>query len=84
VAAAAKDFAIETVSAGDEVTVGAFTLRFFGGRHAVIHSSIPIVDNVGVLVNDTLYYAGDSFTIPDGVDVQVLAAPAGAPWMKLA
>ncbi|WP_158863593.1 MBL fold metallo-hydrolase [Leifsonia sp. AG29] len=84
VAAAAEGFDVEVVHAGDTVEVGEFTLRFFGGRHAVIHSSIPVVDNVGVLVNDTLYYAGDSFAIPEGVEVDVLAAPAGGPWMKVA
>lgn len=84
VAAAATGFTIESVAAGDELTVGAFTLRFFGGRHAVIHSSIPVIDNLGVLINGSLYYAGDSFTAPDGVAVDTLAAPAGAPWMKLA
>lgn len=84
VAEAASDFAVETVAAGDEVEVGRFRLRFFGGEHAVIHPSIPVVDNVGVLVNDALYYAGDSFTVPEGVAVEVLAAPAGAPWMKIA
>ena len=83
VAKAAADFPIETVAAGDTVTVGAFTLRFFGGTHAVIHSSIPVIDNVGVLVNDRLYYPGDSFAIPEGVDVTVLATPAGAPWLKI-
>lgn len=83
VAAAAPDFAIEVVNAGDAIEVGPFALRFFGGRHAVIHSSIPVVDNVGVLVNDELYYAGDSYSIPDGVDVGTLAVPAGAPWLKI-
>ncbi|KQQ94995.1 MBL fold metallo-hydrolase [Leifsonia sp. Leaf325] len=83
VVAAASDFAVELVAAGDTVEVGAFTLRFFGEKHAVIHSSIPVIDNVGVLVNDTLYYAGDSFIIPEGVAVDTLAAPAGAPWMKV-
>ena len=39
--------------------------------------------NIGVLVNDSLYYAGDSFEVPEGVDVQVLAVPAAAPWMKI-
>jgi L-ascorbate metabolism protein UlaG (beta-lactamase superfamily) len=58
-------------------------VRFFGGTHAQIHPSIPIIDNVGVLVNDALFYGGDSFQLPDGVSVQVLAAPAAAPWMKL-
>ncbi|MFF2051463.1 MBL fold metallo-hydrolase [Leifsonia sp. NPDC058194] len=84
VARAAADFDVTVVHAGDTVEAGPFTLRFFGGVHAVIHSSIPTVDNLGVLINDELYYAGDSFTIPEGVEVDVLAAPAGAPWMKVA
>jgi len=83
VAAAASGFAFEIVEAGDEVSVGPFRLRFFGGRHAEIHRSIPIIDNLGVLVNDALYYGGDSFTVPQEVAVDVLAAPAGAPWMKI-
>jgi L-ascorbate metabolism protein UlaG (beta-lactamase superfamily) len=84
VAKAAEGFPVETVSAGDEVTVGPFTLRFFGSEHAVIHRSIPVIDNVGVLINDRLYYPGDSFTIPEGVEVDTLAVPAGAPWLKIA
>jgi L-ascorbate metabolism protein UlaG (beta-lactamase superfamily) len=84
VARAAADFDVTVVRAGDTVEAGPFTLRFFGGVHAVIHSSIPTVDNLGVLINDELYYAGDSFTIPEGVEVDMLAAPAGAPWMKVA
>lgn len=83
VAAAAADYEITAVSAGDTVTAGRFTLRFFGGEHAVIHSSIPLVQNVGVLINDELYYPGDSYAVPEGVDVDTLAAPLGAPWLKI-
>lgn len=83
VAAAATGFPVEVVSPGDTVEVEPFTLRFFGGKHAVIHSSIPVIDNVGVLVDDTFYYAGDSYAVPEGVDVTVLAAPLGAPWLKI-
>lgn len=74
--------AMTVVHAGDAVEAGSFRLRFFGGTHNEIHSSIPLVDNVGVLVNDRLYYAGDSYAVPD-VEVEVLAAPAGAPWLKI-
>ncbi|TDW31179.1 MBL fold metallo-hydrolase [Cryobacterium psychrophilum] len=74
---------ITVVRDGDTVTAGPFTLRFFGQTHAVIHESIPVVDNVGVLVNEELYYAGDSFTIPTDVQVGTLAVPAGAPWLKI-
>ncbi|GAB3036350.1 MBL fold metallo-hydrolase [Parafrigoribacterium mesophilum] len=83
VAAEASGFDVTVVKDGDVIDVGPFTLRFFGEKHAVIHSSIPVVDNVGVLVNGQLYYAGDSFTIPEGVAVDTVAVPAGAPWMKI-
>ena len=82
VAAAASDFSVETVQDGDSRVVGAFTLRFFGKKHAVIHESIPVIDNVGVLVNDRVYYAGDSFTVPP-VEVDTLAVPIGASWLKV-
>ena len=79
VAAAATDFEITVVHPGDTVEVEPFALRFFGGRHAVIHESIPVVDNVGVLVNDDFYYPGDSYAEP-GRPVKLLAAPVGAPY----
>lgn len=77
------EFDMNVVHPGETHYAGPFVLKFFGGRHAVIHSSIPVVDNVGVLVNERLYYPGDSFTVPDGVKVETLAAPAGAPWLKI-
>jgi L-ascorbate metabolism protein UlaG (beta-lactamase superfamily) len=82
VADAAADFEVEVVAAGDVVEIGSFKLEFFGGRHAVIHESIPVIDNVGVLINDELYYGGDSYTVPE-VEVGTLAAPIGAPWLKV-
>lgn len=83
-AAAQHGITVEAVHPGESVTVGQFELRFFGGRHAIIHSSIPQIDNVGVLVNERFYYAGDSFSAPEGIDVDLLAAPSAAPWMRLA
>ena len=83
VAAAAEGYDITVVAPGDAVNAGTFDLRFFGGEHAVIHSSLPTVENVGVLVNDELYYPGDSYAVPEGVQVSTLAAPMGAPWLKV-
>lgn len=82
VVAAAKEFDVTPVADGDELSVGGFTLQFFGRDHAVIHSSIPIINNVGVLVDGTLYYPGDSYTVPP-VTVELLAVPAGGPWVKI-
>ena len=83
VAAAASEFTVETAAPGDDITVGGFSLQFFGGKHAEIHSSLPIIDNLGVLVDDDLYYPGDSYAVPEGVEVNTLAAPSGAPWLKI-
>ncbi len=67
---------------GDTVDIGPFTLEFFGGKHAIIHETIPIIDNVAILINNTVYYPGDSFTLPNK-PVDVLALPVGAPWLKM-
>ena len=83
VAKAAGGYDITIVKPGDTVEVEPFTLKFFGGQHAAIHDTIPLIDNVGVLVNDALYYPGDSYAVPKGVEVKLLAAPLGAPWLKI-
>ncbi len=83
VAKAAPGYDITIVHPGDTVTVEPFTLRFFGGKHNLIHESIPIIDNVGVLVNEEFYHPGDSYSVPKGVKVRMLAAPLGGPWLKI-
>lgn len=72
----------QTVHGGDTVHLESFQLRFFGDTHATIHESIPIIANVGVLINDTVFYPGDNFTTP-GVEVDTLALPVAAPWLKI-
>lgn len=81
VAAAATGIAVEQVAAGDEREAGGFALTFTGGEHAQVHESIPIVDNVGVVVDSLLYYPGDSFDLPS-TEVAVLAVPSSGPWLK--
>ncbi|MDQ1128358.1 MBL fold metallo-hydrolase [Microbacterium sp. SORGH_AS_0888] len=83
VAQAAAGYDIRVVSPGDVVEAEPFRLEFFGGRHSVIHESIPVVDNVGVLVDDAFYYPGDSYAVPHGREIELLAAPVGAPWLKI-
>ena len=81
-AAAASGITVEVVHGGDTIEVDPFTLRFFGEKHNVIHSSIPVIDNVGVLIDGEFFYGGDSYTVPD-VEVELMAAPVGAPWLKI-
>jgi L-ascorbate metabolism protein UlaG (beta-lactamase superfamily) len=68
---------------GEKITVGNFTLEFFGSRHASIIDGIVPCKNFGVIVNDVLVYPGDSFEIPP-LRPQILAVPASAPWLKIA
>jgi L-ascorbate metabolism protein UlaG (beta-lactamase superfamily) len=77
----------KAVHVGDEFTVGHLTVRGVGGRHAVIHPEIPVIDNISYLVGDgshaaRLMHPGDALFTP-GEPVDVLATPAAAPWMKI-
>jgi L-ascorbate metabolism protein UlaG (beta-lactamase superfamily) len=74
--------AVEVVHDGDELDAGGVAVRVCGRDHAVIHADIPVVPNVGYLVGGRLFHPGDAFT-PPGEPVEVLAVPAGAPWLKV-
>lgn len=72
---------------GDQIGIGSLTARFTGGRHAVIHPEIPVIDNVAYVLGTAeqpgqFMHPGDSFYIPFE-QVDVLALPSAAPWMKL-
>ena len=73
----------QSVSVGKTIQAGPFSLRFTGGTHAAIHPDYPVPTNLGVVVDDgELYYPGDSYDLP-GCEVETLAVPASAPWMKM-
>jgi L-ascorbate metabolism protein UlaG (beta-lactamase superfamily) len=71
----------QVVDDGDVLDLGV-PIGVYGREHAIIHPDLPNVPNVGYLVADRFFYAGDAFTVPDA-PVEVLAVPVGAPWMKL-
>lgn len=78
----------QALQVGDEVSLGELTIRAVGGHHAVIHPDIPVIDNVSYLVGDAehparLMHPGDALFVPNE-PVDVLAAPATAPWMSIA
>ncbi|CAN5154745.1 MBL fold hydrolase [soil metagenome] len=77
----------QAVNVGDELSVGELTVRGVGGRHAVIHPELPVIDNISYLIGDgehpaKLMHPGDALFVPDE-PVDVLATPAAAPWMKI-
>ena len=75
---------ITIVKPGDHVDAG-LPVTVFGELHAVIHPELRRVDNSGYLItagDQTLFHPGDSLALPE-VKVDILCAPASAPWMKV-
>lgn len=72
---------------GETVRIGSVTARGTGGRHAVIHPELPVVDNISYILDTdetpgAFCHPGDALYIPfERIDV--LAVPAAAPWLKI-
>jgi len=73
---------VTAVGAGESFDAGGFGIRTFGGQHALIHSSIPVIANVAFSVEDVIYHPGDSYTVPT-VPVDVALIPVHAPWARV-
>lgn len=77
----------QAVRPGTVLGIGDVKVTAGGGRHAVIHPEIPVIDNtvfmIGTEENPAQFcHPGDSLFVPS-VPVDVLAIPATAPWMKI-
>jgi len=75
--------AAHTVASGDSFDAAGFGVKAYGGLHAMVHSEITRVPNLGFLVDDSLYHPGDSFDVPEGAHVDTLFVPVSGPWLKL-
>ncbi|MDM7831161.1 MBL fold metallo-hydrolase [Cellulomonas edaphi] len=75
--------ALHEVAGGDHITAGGFEVDVVGEWHARIHPDVPLVPNVGYLVERVLH-PGDSVVAvePDAVDVLML--PLAGPWLSSA
>ncbi|ROP61160.1 MBL fold metallo-hydrolase [Curtobacterium sp. ZW137] len=76
------DGRVTTVAPGDTFEAAGFAVQVVGGDHAVIHADIPLMSNVGYVVDGAVYHPGDSYFVPD-VAVETLLAPTSGPWAKL-
>jgi L-ascorbate metabolism protein UlaG (beta-lactamase superfamily) len=71
-----------SVAAGDELTLASFAITVHGSEHQVIHPDIPVIPNVGYLIDGSVYHPGDAYYVPE-VPVPVLLLPTSGPWMKV-
>lgn len=82
--------AVTVVSPGERFTAAGFSVRVYGGLHAVIHPDLPRVPNLAFLIEpsgegEAIYHPGDSFDVPTDPEVEIgtLFVPVAGPWMKM-
>ncbi|GAA1266833.1 MBL fold metallo-hydrolase [Sphaerisporangium rubeum] len=74
---------VNVVGEGDSFTAAGFDVGVAGRQHARIAFDMPVVPNIGFLVDGELFHPGDAFTVP-GVPVGTLLTPTSGPWLKAA
>jgi L-ascorbate metabolism protein UlaG (beta-lactamase superfamily) len=72
----------QAIVSGETVDAGGIKLHFVGGNHEPIDSSIPTPVNIGIIIDDTLYYPGDSYFVPEQ-PIHHLLLPISAPWLTI-
>lgn len=70
------------IADGETVVVKGVGIESSGSEHACIHHDLPVVQNTGFYIDETLFYPGDSFYNPNK-KIAILALPVAGPWMKL-
>ncbi len=74
---------LAAVGPDEQFSAGGFAVHAFGGQHALIHSSVPMVANLGYLVDGAVYHPGDAYVVPTTA-VEYLLVPLNAPWARIA
>jgi L-ascorbate metabolism protein UlaG (beta-lactamase superfamily) len=68
---------------GREVTtIGDLTLKAYDGEHVEIVGEFGLVQNTGYLVDESFFFPGDAYTIPEE-KIDILALPVAGPWCKV-
>lgn len=74
--------AYTAIADGETIVVKGVAIESSGSAHVCIHHDLPAVQNTGFLIDNALFYLGDSFHDPQK-SVKILALPVAGPWMKL-
>jgi L-ascorbate metabolism protein UlaG (beta-lactamase superfamily) len=72
---------VHAVGDGDAFCAVGFEIHVHGQQHAPVHPDLPVVANVGFMVDGKVFHPGDAFTIPQE-KVPTLLLPISAPWLK--
>ena len=72
----------QAVTVGETVDAGGISLQFVGGTHEPIDVTVTTPVNIGVIIENHLYYPGDSYFAPDQ-PIKELLLPISAPWLTI-
>jgi L-ascorbate metabolism protein UlaG (beta-lactamase superfamily) len=75
---------------GDAIDLLGVHIEAYGKDHAILHSSLPLMSNIGFLIEEKMspsvshafFFPGDALTAIDK-RIDVLALPIVGPWMKI-
>ena len=75
---------------GNTIEMKGVHIEAYGKDHAILHSSLPLMSNVGFFIQEgnktetgkRLFFPGDAFTNPLK-EIDILALPVAGPWMKI-
>ena len=77
-----ENIAFSVVEDGQNSDAKGVLIEGYGKNHALMHSSIPPIQNTGYFIGNRLFYPGDALTNPEK-EIEILALPIAGPWMKL-
>lgn len=72
----------ELVDDGKSFNFKGLAIEGFGKDHEPIYNEVGLVENTAYLIDNFLFYPGDSFYNPNR-QINTLALPVAGPWMKL-
>lgn len=79
------EVSVEVNQPGQTVTIGDLTITPVGEQHAFIHPYVPLISNVGLVLEAEgvrLFHPGDALDAEAG-PVDYLAVPINAPWAAI-
>jgi L-ascorbate metabolism protein UlaG (beta-lactamase superfamily) len=79
---AKEGIAHEVLANGGNSEIKGVPVSGHGMTHAIIHSSLPPVQNTGFFIAERLWYPGDELGVDPGLQPDIMALPLAGPWLK--
>ena len=71
---------VQRIALSMPLELAGFTIRAYGADHGPLPVSVP--HNIAYVINGRLCHPGDSLRVEELEQIEILALPVGAPWMR--